>query len=242
MALCRPAVPAKAAASATRPRGEPALPLDDVHPGGVGPVVVRRRQGQAQGGAEADPGSARGQLHEGGGGRGVAVEGLRGEPAEQRGGLGRVAAEAEQVLEAEAEAGLPGQGLRGADAHDLVPHRQHGVQAQGLVAGGVGEQVGVAAVGVGDVVVHGGEQGGGHEAPRGHRPPRVARLGVVEQHRAERPVDQVVPGERADQEVVGGVGVGPGHLDPLRPPRSERSAHLSSVLVAGPGRRRAAGQ
>ena len=213
-------------------RGEAALALDEVDAGGVGPEVVGSGQRQAQRAAEAHPGGAGGQLDEGSGRSGMAVEGLRPEATEQGGGLRRVAAEAEQVLEAQPEAFFSGQGARVPDAHHLVAEGQHGVEAQGLVAGGIGEQVGVAAVGVADVVVQGAEQGGGHEAPRRHRATRVARLGIVEQHRAEGAVDEVEPRQMGDETVPGQVGVGAGHLDPNGSPRSERSAHLSSVVVA----------
>ena len=137
----------------------------------------------------------------------------------------------------------PGQGARVADAHHLVAQGQHGVEAQGLVAGGVGEQVGVAAVRVADVVVHGAEEGGGHEAARRHRAARVARLGVVEQHRAERAVDEVVTSSDGRR---GRPRPGRGRGGPPRPNRLAAVRTLGSSLLrclgVVPGRRRVAGQ
>ena len=141
-------------------RGEAALTLDDVHPGGSrrrssrpppwpGPgrrrTPLRRRPWPAS--RRASPGwdGRRGPSTPKRRKRGVDWVGLRRKPSRSskrrrsRSSAGRAAGVAE--------------------AHHLVAQGQHGVEAQRLVAGGIGEQVGIAAVGVADVVVHGGEAG-----------------------------------------------------------------------------------
>ena len=75
---------------------------------------------------------------------------------------------------------------------ELVAQRPHGVQAHGLVAGGVADDVGILAVRRAGVVVHGVEQQAGHEVPGRDGPAGVARgRHVVEEHRAQRAVEQV---------------------------------------------------
>ena len=60
------------------------------------------------------------------------------------------------------------------------------------MAGGEGDDVGVLAVGLAEVVVQAVEEERLHEAPRGDRAAGVARGGhVVEEQGAERAVDEV---------------------------------------------------
>ncbi len=85
------------------------------------------------------------------------VEGARLELLEQRGLLGRVATEAQQVLDP--ELALPGREQRGiAHPGHLVPQGPHGVESHRLVTGGVGDQVGFRTLRVAETVVHGVEE------------------------------------------------------------------------------------
>ena len=74
------------------------------------------------------------------------VERLGAEVREQRRGPGRIAAEAEQVLEPQLLAFFARQQLGRGDAHDLVAQRPQRVEAERLVPGGVGDDVGVLAL------------------------------------------------------------------------------------------------
>src|SRR5665647_2055193 len=58
---------------------------------------------------------------------------------------------------------------------DLVAQGPHRIQAHRLVAGGVRQDVGVLAVGIGEVVVEAVEQDPGHEASRRDRAARMPR-------------------------------------------------------------------
>jgi len=83
------------------------------------------------------------------------VERLRPEASEQRRRRDRVAAEAEEVLEAQAPALVGGKETRRADGGDLVAQGPHGVETHRLVAGGVRDDVGIGTVRVADIVLEG---------------------------------------------------------------------------------------
>ena len=169
-----------------------ALALDDVHAGGVGAVAVGGAEAQADRARDADAGGARRELDERGRRRRVPVERPGAELAEQRRPGDRVAAEAEEVLQAEALLRARGQQRRVGHRRDLVAQRPHGVEAHRLVAGGVADEVGVRPVRVAELVVHRVEERRGDEAARGDRPAGVARRGdVVEEEGAERAVEEV---------------------------------------------------
>ena len=87
---------------------------------------------------------------------------------------------------------LAGSSAGSATAGHLVAQRPHGVEAHGLVAGRVADQVGVRPVGVAELVVHGVEERGRDEAAGRDRAAGVARRGhVVEEEGAERAVEEV---------------------------------------------------
>jgi hypothetical protein len=67
----------------------------------------------------------------------VAVERLGAELPEQRGLGDGVAAETQEILEAEAELHVSREKLRRPKTRNLVPDRPHRIQPHGLVAGGV---------------------------------------------------------------------------------------------------------
>ncbi len=177
-------------------RREAALAFDDVHPRRVGAVEVGRTEGEAQRRGQPDAGGAGGEADEWGGRRRVSVEGLRLHLAEQGCVGDRVASEAEEVLETQLVAELRGQKLGRSGAGDLRAQGPHGVQAEGLVAGGVGDHVGVRAQGVCKVVVEAVEQQAGHEtAGRDGTAGVPRRRHVVEHQGAQGPVDLVEVGE-----------------------------------------------
>ena len=78
----------------------------------------------------------------------------------------RIAAESEQILQPQLLALARRQQLGRRDPGDLIPQRPHGVETHRLMAGGEGDDVGVGAIGVGQVVVHGSEQQQLHEPAR----------------------------------------------------------------------------
>jgi hypothetical protein len=88
----------------------------------------------------------------------VPVEGFDPETLEEGGAGSGVAPEAEQVFETEPQVCRAGQGAWVGDADHLVPERVHGVEAERLVAGRVGEDVGVSPIGGADAVVHAVEE------------------------------------------------------------------------------------
>ncbi len=174
------------------PRCEPALALDDVHARRIGAVVVAGPEGEADRARDADAGGAGREADEGRGRRRVAVERLGAEACEERRRRDRVAAEAEEVLEAQALPRLGGQQVGRADAGELVAQGPHRVEAHRLVARRVRDDVGVVAIGVSEVVVEAVEEDAGDEAPRGDGAAGVPRhRHVVVEHGAERPVEQV---------------------------------------------------
>ncbi len=214
-------------------RGEAALALDHVDARGLRPVVLARRQGEADRARDPDPRGAGRELDERCRRRRVPVEGLRAELPEERRRARRVAAEAEQVLEAQALARVLRQEVRVADAGELVAQRPHRVEAHRLVTRRVGDDVGVGAVGLRELVVHRVEEDPGHEAPGGDRAPGVARhRHVVVEERAQRAVEEVdrlEAGQLLRRERRRDVR----HLDPLGTPRSESDGHGSSSCGAG---------
>ena len=89
--------------------GQPALALDHVHARRACAVEVACRERQADRARDADARRAGREAHERGRRRGMAVQRLGAELQEERGRGRRVAAEAEQVLEAQALAQVGGQ-------------------------------------------------------------------------------------------------------------------------------------
>ena len=171
---------------------QPALALDDVHARGVGAVAVGGAEAQPDRAGDADAGGAGGELDERGGRRRVPVERPGAEPAEQRRRRDRVPPEPEEVLQAEALLQALGQQRRVGHRRHLVAQGPHRVQAHGLVAGRVADQVGVRPVRVAELVVERVEEHGGDEASRRDRAAGVARRGhVVEEEGAERAVEEV---------------------------------------------------
>ena len=182
---------------------EPALALHDVHAGRVGAVAVARPEGEADGAGNAHAGGAGGQLDERRRRRRVAVQRLGVEPPEEGCGGDGVPAEAEQVLQPQPAAVVGRQELRSAHARDLVAERPDGVQAHGLVAGGVADDVGVRAVGVVQAVVGGVEEDGLDEAAGRDGASGVAGGGhVVEEDPAEGAIQEVERLELGDLRVV----------------------------------------
>ena len=172
--------------------GEPALALHDVHARRVGAPVVPRAEGEPDGAGEPDARRAGRQAHEGRRRRRVPVEGPGAEPDDERRFQHRVAAEAEQVLEPEPLRLVRGQEVRRREARDLVAERPERVEPHRLVAGGVGDDVGVLAVGLPEVVVERVVEERGDEPARRDRAAGMARGGdVVEEQRAQRAVDEV---------------------------------------------------
>ncbi len=147
-------------------RRQPALALDEVHARRVGAVAVRRADAEADGAGDADAGGARRELDERGRRRRVPVERPGAEGAEQRRRRDGVAPEPEEVLQAQALRQARGQQRRVGHRRHLVAQRPHGVQAHGLVAGRVADEVGVRPVRVAELVVHGVEERGGDEPAR----------------------------------------------------------------------------
>ena len=215
-------------------RGEAALALDHVDAGGLRPVVLARGEGEADRARDADAGGAGRELHERRRRSRVPVEGLGAEAAEERRRGDRVAAEAEQVLEAQAVGRVRRQQGRVADAGELVAQRPHRVEAHRLVARRVGDDVGVRAVGLRELVVHRVEEDPRDEAARGDRAAGVARhRHVVVEERAQRAVEEV---DRLEaRELLRGERRGDvRELDPLGTSRPESDGHGSSSLLRGP--------
>ncbi len=182
-------------------RGEAALALDDVHLRGVLPVVVAGPEGEADRARHPDAGGAGGESDERRGRGRVPVEGLRPVLEEERGPGEGVATEAEEVFETQAVADVlrkePGVRHPG----HLVAQGPHGVEAHGLVAGGVRDDVGVVAVGLPEVVVHAGRREPRPRCgPDEMEPPGMTRLGdVVVEQRTERAVDEIEGLELAER-------------------------------------------
>jgi hypothetical protein len=173
----------------------------------------------------------------------MAVEGLGLVLHEQRRPGGGVAAEPEEVLEAQPPALRGRQPVRRLDALDLVAQRPHRVEPQRLVTGGVGQHVGVLALRVADVVVHRVEQQPGHDASRRDGAAGVARGGdVVVEQGAERAIDQVELFEQRQlsrRERRPGVGGLFGEIEILATPGSELERHRMSPRRARRYRARA---
>ena len=161
------------------PGREPALALDDVDARGIGAEVVPRAQGEPQRGGDAHPGGPGGEADEGGGRGRVAVEGLGPERLHERRPDDGVAAETQEILEAEPLLHVLRQQVGSGEPGDLVAERPHRVEPHGLVPGRIGDDVGVLPVGLRQVVVERVEEERGHDASGGDRAARVARGGHV---------------------------------------------------------------
>ncbi len=174
------------------PGGHATLPFDDMDARRSAAVIIHGAEGQPQRGRHADPGRAGGQAQERGGRRRVAVEGLDPVFQEERGARQGIAPETEQVLQPELVLFVRGQKFGAADAHHLVAQGPQGVKAEGFVARGIRDDVGIRAVGVGDVIVQAVENDPGYKASGGYRSAGMpGRRNVIEQHGAQGPVHQV---------------------------------------------------
>ena len=181
-----------------------ALPLDDMDARRSAAVIIHGAEGETQRGRDADPGRAGGQAQERGGRRRVAVEGLDPVFQEERGVRQGIAPETEQVLQPELVLFVLGQKFGAADAHHLVAQGPHGVEAEGFVARGIRYDVGILAVGVGDVIVQAVENDPGYKASGGYRSAGMpGRRNVVVQHGAQGPVHQVKLFKMPDARAVG---------------------------------------
>ncbi len=209
-------------------RREAALALDHVHARGVAAVAVARGEREPDRAGDADPGGAGRQPHERRRRRRVAVERPGPVLHEQRRGGRRVAAKAEQVLEPEPVAQLAGEQRRAAHARHLVAQRPQRVEAHRLVARGVRDDVGVLAVGRGELVLGRVEQDARDETSRGDRAAGVARhRHVVVEKRAQRAVEEVEALEA--RQLLGRQrrGFGSADADPLGSPGSKCLPHAA---------------
>ena len=104
----------------------------------------------------------------------------------------RVAAESQEVLQAQLELGVGGEKLRSTQARDLVPQRPHGIEPESLVPGGVGNEIGVFAVRVRKVEEDAAEGQRGDEATGRNRSAGMSGLRhVVVHRRTEGSVDEI---------------------------------------------------
>ena len=155
-------------------RREPAFALCDMDARAVFPVTVTRANGHADGARHADTRSTGGEAHEGRGRRGVTVQSPSVQGHKQWCRSDGVAAKAEQVLETQAMPVVARQEFWRRQTRDLVAQGPHRVKAHRLVARRVRQDIGVFAVGRGEVVVEAVEQDAGHEAPRRDRTARMS--------------------------------------------------------------------
>ena len=122
----------------------------------------------------------------------MAVERARAEAGEQRRAGCGIAAETQQVLQSQPVTQFGREHLRRGNAHDLVAQRPEGVETHGLVAGSIGDDVGILAIRLGEVVVQRVKQQSRNKAARGNGTAGMAGARhIVEENRAQRSIDAV---------------------------------------------------
>ena len=124
----------------------------------------------------------------------MAVQGLDMKLLDERCARGGIPAESQEVFQPDLETLLRREKVRPGDAQHLVSHGPERVEPQGLVSGGIGEDVSVFPVGLRDIIIHGVVEKTRHKASGRDRPSGMARgRNIVEKHRAEGAVDEVEP-------------------------------------------------
>ena len=182
-------------------RRHAALAFDDMHPrGGLRPVEIDRREREPERRRNPDPRSAGGDRHSGSGRSGMPVEGSCPEALEERRLVGGVAAEPEQVLEAELQPFVGWQEVGGAGVQQLVAERPHRVETERLVSGGVDGQVVLRRIGFRGIGLERGEEEGCNEAPRRNRAAGMPGGGdEVVEHAGQRAIGEVEALEVGDE-------------------------------------------
>jgi hypothetical protein len=97
----------------------------------------------------------------------MAIEGFRMELLEEWGLSDRVSTKTEQVFKTELVAFLLRQEVWCSNADDLISQCPQRVETESLVAGGIGDDICILPVRIGEVVIHAAEKNVGNEPPRG---------------------------------------------------------------------------
>ena len=173
-------------------RGHSAFALYYMYAGRVIAVKVGRGPSQAERRGNADARRAGAQPHERCGRGRMSVECFGAELFDERRACRRIAAEAQQIFEAQLRFFLGRQQLRRGDARHFIAQRPHRIKPERLVPGRVGNDVRVLPARVREIVIHCLEKQSLHETSAGNRTAGMTGERRVVEHRgAQRPVEKI---------------------------------------------------